>query len=55
MLIYQDPPVGVSWLDYSTLPAVRLPDRAPRQEGPGIAHVEHVGTCDFVACLACWL
>ena len=33
--LYQDPPVGVSWLDYPTLPAVRLPDRAPRPEGPG--------------------
>ena len=27
---YLDPPVGVSWLDYPTLPAVRLPNRAPR-------------------------
>ena len=34
---YLDPPtLGVSWLDYPTLPAVRLPDRAPRLEGPGI-------------------
>ena len=25
---YLDPPTMVSWLDYPTLPAVRLPDRA---------------------------
>ena len=34
--VFQDPPVGVSWLNYPTLPAVRLPDRAPRLEGPGL-------------------
>ena len=31
-----DHPVGVSWLDYPTLPTYKLPDRAPRQDGPGI-------------------